>query len=307
MAATLLTASWAAGQGGGSAGKTDPNKQLALAVVDGSVRGAAMVARASAQAEAARTLWKRLYGKDDPPHHETAHLLLFGTVPGKTLVEVGETLEKMYALARKALDLEQSPEPWPGKLTVYLFPERPQLVTFIRSVEQRRPEQEDLGSFVIRSDNPYAAAAAGKSKLDPTVEQQAGQQMAAALLTAKAGAPLPDWLLEGFGRATFVKTLASRELIGERKKTLALFAARKLTAADGYNSNLTAAEAPVLRGSLVEYLAYSGRSARFVPFLQGFRPQENRESPTTLDALKAANISPEKLDLAWRNWVRLGK
>src|SRR5262249_40677189 len=151
-------------------------------------------------------------------------------------------------------------EPWPGKLTVFLFPERPLLVTFIRGVERRRPEEDDFGSFVVRSDNPHAAAGPGKSKLDPTVEQQAGEQMAAALLAARAGAGLPDWLLAGFGRATWVKTLAPRELIGERKKALAWVTGRKRTAADVYNSTLPAAEAPVLRASLVEYLAYSGRA-----------------------------------------------
>ena len=39
LLAALLTAGWAAAQGGGPTDKGDPNKQLALALVDGSVRG----------------------------------------------------------------------------------------------------------------------------------------------------------------------------------------------------------------------------------------------------------------------------
>src|SRR5207247_354034 len=50
LLAALLTAGWAAAQGGGPTDKGDPNKQLALALVDGSVRGVAVVARAVPQA-----------------------------------------------------------------------------------------------------------------------------------------------------------------------------------------------------------------------------------------------------------------
>ena len=44
------------------------------------------------QIKTAKKNWKRLYNKE-PDFHETANFLLLGTVPGKTLKEIGETLE----------------------------------------------------------------------------------------------------------------------------------------------------------------------------------------------------------------------
>ena len=34
---------------------------------------------------------------------------------------------------------------------------------------------------------------------------------------------------------------------------------------------------------------------------------ENVAAPTTDDALKAANIAPDKLNEVWRKWVKLAK
>src|SRR6266404_82200 len=96
----------------------------------------------------------RGFGADKIPHEETEHLLVHGKVPNKGLKDVGASLEKQYALVRKTLGQEED-SPWPGKLTVYFFTDRGKFTSFVRLVEKRRPESDDLGSYVIRSEFPH--------------------------------------------------------------------------------------------------------------------------------------------------------
>jgi hypothetical protein len=265
--------------------------------------------KAAEQHKAALANWKRVFGKDDPPHHETTHLLLYGAVPGKpgkSLKEAGAFLESVYALAHKTLELGKD-EPWPGKLTVYLLGDRKQFKAAVRGIERRLPEEEELGSHVIRSDLPHVLAGPPREPFDPGVDGQAGEQLAMALLGAKGGQTVPEWVKVGFGRATVFRAGPANLLAGEHRRAYTWLVKNKRTLRDVYAGSLKPEEEPVLRASLVEYLAYSGKSARFLPFLAGFKPQENRPEPTTEDAFKAANILPDKLNQAWQNWVRLTK
>jgi hypothetical protein len=274
----------------------------ALPVVFAQTTGGDAVAEQRKKADAN---WKRAVEKDNPPHHETANLLLYGTVPGKDLKEVGATLEKQLAAAKKVLALEKN-DLWPGKLTVYLFPERSQYAAFIRRVEKRYPEPDEVGSAAIRSDQPHVAAGPPKEAVDLPVDGQAAAQIGVALLKKKAGEGVPDWVRTGFGRATWLQGASLREKATERQRALVLVNQKKLRAQDAWGA-LDEAEAPVLRGSVMEYLAYSGRTARFLPFIMGFRPQENQAEPTTAGALKAANITPDSLHLVWRKWLAAGR
>ena len=82
-------------------------------------------------------------------------------------------------------------------------------------------------------------------------------------------------------------TTAQKEFLSQKKRT----------AKDVYGTGLLGEEAVVLRASLIEYLAYSGRTAKFLPFLLGFRPTENVAEPNTDMALNAANLAPAQLSL----------
>jgi hypothetical protein len=254
------------------------------------------------QRKKAEANWKRAFPKDDPPHHETANLLLYGKVPGKDLKEVGATLEKQFAAAKKVLALEKN-DMWAGKVTVYLVPERSQFGAFIRRVEKRYPEADEVGTASIRSEEPHVVAGPAKEPVDPPVDGQAAAQVGVALLKKKAGETLPDWLRTGFGRATWLQAATPAETAAERQRARRLLFQKKLRAQDAWG-DLDEPDAPVLRGSVVEYMAYSGRTARFLPFLMGFRPQENKAEPTTADALKAANFTPETLNVARKKWVQ---
>src|SRR5690242_6417350 len=66
---------------------------------------------------------------------ETKHLLLYAPKSmEKRLKGSGALLEKHYELASSALGFDPKEGPWPGKLAVYLFPEREQFGAFVRRV-----------------------------------------------------------------------------------------------------------------------------------------------------------------------------
>jgi hypothetical protein len=259
----------------------------------------------AAQRKLALANWKRIYPEQDPPHHETANLLLYGKVPGKTLKDVGASLEKQMALAKKVLNVDKG-DLWPGKLTVYLVAEKGDYGTFIRRVDKRRPEEGETGSASIRKDQPHVIAGAPRGPLDPPVDGQAGAQIAVALLVKKAGTGVPDWVRTGFARATWLQGLSTLERAQEHRRALALVGQRKRTAQSAWGV-LDDDEAPVLRGSVIEYLAYSGRTAKFLPFVMAFRPDDTKAEPTTADALKAADITPANLNTVWQKWLKTAR
>ncbi len=259
------------------------------------------------QKAAALKYWKRVFNAEPAPW-ETPHFLLLGQVEGRKLSEVGETLEKTYQLATKALDTGKD-EPWPGKLTVYLSPERRTFAALVRAIEQRRPEPEERGSAVVKSDTPSVIVSPGKEPHELTAELQAAAQVAAALVRAKGGESVPSWVVEGFGRATAFRAGPPEQLAAEHRRAAAAVVTRNRTAKAAWSGNLKAEDAAVVRASLIEYLAYSGRvKARFLPFLMGFRPPEDGQPARTPEAaLEVANISPTRLTVPWHNWVRTAK
>jgi hypothetical protein len=257
------------------------------------------------QKAAALKNWKRAFDKADPPQHETDHFLLLGTVEGRTLKQVGEALEKAHELARKALDLTKE-EPWPGKLTVYFGTDRRTFAALVRNVEKRRPDPAEHGSVLVRSDTPSVIAGPGKEAYELNAEGEAAAQIAAALLLAKAGAMVPAWLTEGFGRATALRAGPPEALAQEHRRAQAIAGKRK--ARDAWGDGLGTEEAPVLRASVMEYLAYSGRIPPrvFLPFVTGFRPREEGQAAPNTDAvLSALNISAARLNDTWQKWLRM--
>jgi hypothetical protein len=283
--------------------KSTKYKQAAIALATGAAEGMELAGKVIEQKTRAEANWKKVFKEGKAPHLETDNLLLFGKPPNKSLDAIGAVLERQFILARKTLGLEEE-APWPGKLAVYFFADRGKFTSFIRTVEGRRPESEDLGSFHIRSDFPHVAAGPPREAPDPSLEAQAAEQLASALIVKKAGTTLPEWVLVGFGRATYYRAAGPREYLGERKRAARLLAARKASAMDVWDNNLPAEAAPVLRGSLVDFLALGPGKAKFLAFLEGYKPGENMVQKTTADAFKAANISPKIVNQKWKAWVR---
>jgi hypothetical protein len=280
--------------------------EAALTAAVSSFQGMEVAARVPGQIARAQANWKNVAGDARPDHEETEHFLLYGKVPARMLKIVGALLEREYGLARKVLGLDQE-DPWTGKVAVYFFRDRRKFTSFVRKVEKRRPEGDDLGSFVLRGDFPHLAAGPPQGSEDASAETQAGIQLATGLLTKVAERPLPDWLNIGFGRATWSRTLTPRERTAERRRALKALVAKKASAQDVWDGNVTGEEAVVLRGSLVDFLAYGPGRAKFRAFLEGYKSDPMQPRKNTLDALKAARIDPTQLNKRWKYWVRTGR
>ncbi len=235
---------------------------------------------------------------------ETKHLLLYAPKAlEKRLKAAGPLLEKHYELAASALGTDPKEDPWPGKLAVYLFPEREQFGAFVRRVEKQRLLPGQTTAFSAEGDEPHAAAMP-PAKAGPPLEGQAGSAVAQALLARKAGkdTPLPAWLLAGFGRATYYRAApADRAVQAERRQARSL--SRTRGPADVWDEKLDAAEAEVLSASLAEFLAYGPGSPKFPAFVAGFKPEENMQAKTAAQALDAAGLPPDRVTASWKRWV----
>jgi hypothetical protein len=260
--------------------------------------------KVAAQKKAAQDNWGQLEA-GEAAVQETAHFLIYGPKAlDRQIKALGVSLEKYNDQARKALGYEEKSEPWPGKLTVYLFTERDTFAAFVRRVEKKRLETEDVSSLDVDGDQPHVAAGPSKNKKDAGLEERAAEQVAAALLQRKAGkgVEVPAWLLYGFGRATSYR-IAPRDAAVKKERALAAKWSANRTAADVWGGKLDADEAPVLEASLADYLAYGPPSAKFPKFVTGFKPDENLVAKTPAQALETAKIAADTLDKRWRDWA----
>jgi hypothetical protein len=261
------------------------------------------------QLKAAKDNWA-LVEAGDAAISESTHLILFGPKSlERRLKEIGGNLEKSYSLALKQLQLEPKEELWSGKLTVYLLANREQFTSFIRRIEKRRLEDDEVGSHSIEGDTPHAVAGPPRTKQDLSLEMQAAAQVANALLRKKAGAktPLPVWLIAGFGRATAWRTWPTDKTVAaERKLAQALVAGKNRSATDVWENMLESEEAGVLRASMAEFIAYGPGAGKLVALLHGFKPEENQENRTTEQALESAGLDARTVAERWRVWVMRG-
>lgn len=265
--------------------------------------------RVQAQKAAALANWKKVQSDAEPVTAETKHFLLYSpaSMTERQLKAFGTALDAQLAIARRALQFEPTEEVWTGKVAVFLFDQREHFASFVRSVEKRRLQPEEHGSQSMSGDFPHVVAGPGAAKYDPTVEQQAGEQLAAALLSKRGGKELPDWLVAGFARATAWRA-APTGYAAERQKARAQ--ARLHTAKEVINGDLKPEVAPLLRASLADYLAYGPKAPSFIAFVEGFKPDEEaneRTRKSTWDALKAVKLSADRLNTAWQIWVGSGR
>jgi hypothetical protein len=189
-----------------------------------------------------------------------------------------------------------------GKAAVYLFAEREHFTTFVRRVEKRRLEAGEQGTYQVADDRPHVAAGAPRDKQGPGVEAAAAVELAAGVLHRKVGTrvPVPDWVLSGFGRATYWHTAPAAGAAGRAQAAKLVKAGR--TAQDVWGSG-DAEEAPVLQASLVDFLAYGPGADKFVEFVAAYEPEENMERKTTDQALMAVNLKGDVINTRWRTWA----
>jgi hypothetical protein len=261
-------------------------------------------AKVAKQKKEAAAHWKRIV-EESPQQFESDHLLIVAPGSTKNLPQMATYLEKAYDLAAKALKMEAG-ELWPGKLTVYLVNDRGQYKSFMRSVIKKQAEEDDRGGFQNEGEAPTAVGGPPVNALDLKVEQEAANQVAQALLAQKAKAKVPDWVILGFGRATVLRAGSPATYAREKQAVRILVIKKKRTSREIWtgSENIKIAEAAILRGSLVDFLAYGGVTQRFPDFVTGYRVRDKKNlNPTTENAFSRADINPETLEAGWRAWL----
>jgi hypothetical protein len=261
-------------------------------------------AKVAKQKQTGVSHWKRIV-EETPQQFEGDHLLVLAPAASKNLPELGAYLEKVYGLAARALKLSTD-ERWTGKLTVFLVNEPSHFKSFMRSVIRKRAEEDDRGGFQLEGDFPAVVASPPMNALELKTEQEASSQIAQALIRQKAQVKLPDWLTLGFGRATVLRSGTPAVYASEKRKAVVLVLAKKRTSRDVWMGSdaLLAGEAAILRGILVDFLAYSGATQKFPELVSGYRPRDNKmPNPTTETAFTRADFNADSLEKAWRAWL----
>jgi len=244
----------------------------------------------------------------NPSVQETDDLFVCGIVAADKAKALADHLQKHYAATVKALKFEGNEGPWKGKLAIYVFPDKKNYASFVRTVEQRRPESEEIGSSEVRSDELHVAVTAKPGAPAGALDAEAARQVAAALLTRRASpAELPEWFKSAFARAVQMRN-DPKSAGGDRVKVRQLLARRTnpVKPSDGWMGS-EEKEKPIIATSVLEYLVFGPEAAKFPMLLSGFRASEENVSPNMDTALKAAGMTPEGLDKAWRKWVQSGK
>jgi hypothetical protein len=257
------------------------------------------------QKKTAQANWERLE-LNKPAFHESKLFLIYGELPEAQLRGLAGDLERHYQIARKALRFEAMETTWPGKLTVYVFTDRRHLTSFVRLVEQRRPQEDEQGGFDARGNAPHVSAGPPTRKEDPSVQAIAGEHVASTLLARKAGTSVPDWVVTGFGRATGWRAAPTSPLGRQQRGAAArlLGPQNVRTVKDVWSGKVKDDEAMLLQASLMDYLAYGPASSHLLKFLEGFRPEQGKTEKTAEDALKTADIGLEQLNYKWKSWAR---
>ena len=109
---------------------------------------------------------------------------------------------------------------------------------------------------------------------------------------------MPDWLVEGFSRATATQGTPAA---ASRKAQVARLGR---AARDAWNDALPVEQRPVVWAAVADYLFFGKGVGNVGDFLLGFRPDEEKPMKTGEDALAAAKLTPEKLEVGFAKWLR---
>lgn len=240
---------------------------------------------------------------------ETDHLLVYSELAEGKLKPIAEAAEKAFARGHKDLKYGEKDRMWAGKLTVYVFPDRPKEYTpFVKLVEQRggKLDADEMRTHALKAE-PYVAvtAAPGSRTVDADLRAEATTGVVAALLEQKMGAAPPTWLQTGVAKAVAYRADGGRALEAHKAKVKGLFTRTKVgtfKAADVWG-DAKPKDADTLAVSLAEYLLYGADAEAAGKFLGAFRPTDERREPTVNTALDEAGWKAEDLDLAWKKWV----
>lgn len=244
---------------------------------------------------------------------ETDNFFVVGLMPEEKVKTLGAMLEKIVPVARKGLQYGPKEEAWKGKLAVYYLPENRDFKNFIRTMIMMKP---DGIYYDVRSDTPFVVDpvdVSGKPTETDLFANTAANVAGAYLKARGTTANIPDWILNGFGRATAFRAegLMSKRYQNYRTQAKSVAAGAKGNSPAEIGDlwgEIKPANADILAASVVEYMAYGPGSANFIKLINGFRPDENGNTPSVGQALEGAGWKDvPMLEMAWRKWTTAGK
>jgi len=127
--------------------------------------------------------------------------------------------------------------------------------------------------------------------------------VALALMAVRGkGTPLPEWLTQGFARATAAQAAASPASV---RKRVARQIAGRSKPAEAWNDMLSIEERLPLATSVADYLFYGKGLSRPADFLLAFRPDDDDKAmKTAADALEAVKLPMDKFETGYFAWLR---
>jgi hypothetical protein len=245
---------------------------------------------------------------DSSKSYETPNLIICGTLPEKQLKSIGDQLQKQFTYVHKALKFGKDDKDILGKLAVYCFTNKREYASFIRLVRTERAESDQTYSYDVSGENCSVALVAdgsGNQILDPEV----GATLGVALLERKAGTDsLPPWVTTSFRKAVAMRV--DPKFGDATRKEIRAIVVPKTKPSSVEVKDAWEGDSPdklLIGASLIDYVAFGTDSSKFLLFLGGFRPSEDRPMPAVQDAMNAAGWKEAELDKAWKTWIVRGK
>jgi hypothetical protein len=285
------------------------SRPAAIALVLLWLAGTAMAADEKAaealakQKEVAAANWKKLE-LPEASVVETESFLVYSTHPGKLTKPLADAIEKHHAVAYKAMQYGEDSKPWPGKLTVYIFAERPIFSSFLRRVEARSPERDEYSSNRPNGDTPHAALVLAPDKSGYLPVTPATIEVAAALLRAKAGATvsIPGWLQDGFGKAVIWRAGAGARASTKSGNPAWAKVVGNRPAKDLWGGKLSAEDESAFAAQFADYWAFGPGTAGFVKLVSSLKPGQRGAPPSLPEALEAAGQPVDMFEKAWKKY-----
>jgi len=247
------------------------------------------------QKAAAQGHWTKMeFKKPGAPMLETPNLIVYSRLTEAKTKALAAALDKAYVAATKALQYDSKDVPWPGKLAVFVLPERDEFVEFVRKVSRKAPGEEDTGYSNVSGDVAMIVAGAPRvGTQDAEDEVRAG--MTTLLLKRKMGGGTPpDWLASGFARATAARVAKPTAKAMANTPAIAF---REL-----WQNRLAAKDKAILATPLIDYLAYGPGAGMFGDFVGALRADDGDQTPSLKDAAEAIKLDEASLEALVRYW-----
>jgi hypothetical protein len=212
--------------------------------------------------------------------------------------------EKYRQAAAKAAGYA-SENPWPIPLVVLVLPGKDEFGIYVRRVQKRSLESGETSSIAIGDEQLHAGLWLRPGKTMAPADMQVGELVAAAVAAKRIGVknPSPDWISDGFGRATSHKlSLQPFRAFLTADKRRANAACKTLTT-QPWSESTAGDEAEPARNSLMYLLAYGTFSEKFPAFLGAFIPEENQEKVEVEAAMTKAGVKADSAWSTWKSWA----